>query len=262
MRMRRVVDCDHLIDGGNLLLDGFNPEGELLDFAEQLGAFPFQFLFNAHVAPLQKWSRRLPDELVQVWWLLLPNAASLRQFCPTVDDIGREPRLIERAMDRCRRATSPDNYNPDGTAKKGARKWVYLSRYKDLRDEKADAERRLASEGKRSHGEDINRTLALGHVFKLEKLSYRAWQKCFGRSVRRRAPGTYVSQLIRKAARAGGEVIEIDTWKTRLSQFDHKSGEYRKKKLSERWHVLLACLRRRHARAAGFVLGVAGEPGP
>jgi hypothetical protein len=50
--MRRVVDCDHLIDGGDLLLDGLNPEHEFLDLAKQLGSFPYQFLFNAHVAPL------------------------------------------------------------------------------------------------------------------------------------------------------------------------------------------------------------------
>jgi len=41
--MRRVVDCDHLIDGGNLFLDGLDPEDKLVDFAKQLGAFPFQF---------------------------------------------------------------------------------------------------------------------------------------------------------------------------------------------------------------------------
>jgi hypothetical protein len=72
--MYRVVDCDHLVDGRDLLLDGLDPEDEFIDFAKQLGAFPFQFLFNAHVAPLQKWSRKLPDGLNQVWWFLLPNA--------------------------------------------------------------------------------------------------------------------------------------------------------------------------------------------
>ncbi len=97
--------------------------------------------------------------------------ASLRTFCPTVDDIGRELRLVERAMDRSRRATNPDKDNPDGAAKKGARRWVRSSRYKQWRDEKAEAERRLGSERKGSHGEYINHTLALGHVFKLEKLS-------------------------------------------------------------------------------------------
>jgi len=164
--------------------------------------------------------------------------ADLRTFCPTVDDISREIRLIQRAMDRSRRATNPDNYNPDGTAKKGARTWTYSRRYRQLRDDKADAERCLASERKRSHGEETNRALALGDHFKMEDVSYKGWQKSlFGRSIGRRAPGTFVSQLKRKAARAGAEVEMIDTRKTRLSQFCHVTGEYRKKRLGERWHV-------------------------
>jgi putative transposase len=154
-----------------------------------------------------------------------------------VNDISRELRIIQRAMDRSRRAMNPGNYNPNGTVKAGARRWKFSRRYVKLRARKADAERCLASERKRSHGEDVNRTLALGDTFKLEKVSYRGWQKGFGRSVQRRAPGLYVSSMIRKAERAGGTVIEIDTRKTRLSQYCHRSGEYRKKRLSERWHV-------------------------
>jgi len=74
--------------------------------------------------------------------------ASLRLFCPTVDDISRELRRIQRAMDRSRRATNPDNDDLDGTVKKGRKRWVYSSRCRDLWDEKTDAERRLASEGR------------------------------------------------------------------------------------------------------------------
>jgi putative transposase len=33
-------------------------------------------------------------------------------------------------------------------------------------------------------------------------------------------------------------VIEINTWQTRLSQFDHTTGEYIKKPLSQRMHVI------------------------
>jgi hypothetical protein len=68
--VRWVVDCDHLIDGGDLLFDGFDPEYEPLDSAKRLGAFPLQFLFNAPVVPFQKWSRKLPDGLNWVWWFL------------------------------------------------------------------------------------------------------------------------------------------------------------------------------------------------
>jgi hypothetical protein len=37
-----------------------------------------RFLFDDHVALLQKWSKKLPDRLNQVWWLLLPNAGMIQ----------------------------------------------------------------------------------------------------------------------------------------------------------------------------------------
>ena len=43
--------------------------------------------------------------------------------------------------------------------------------------------------------------------------------------------------LRRKAASAGGKMIEINTRKTALSQFDHTTGECVKKPLSQRIHV-------------------------
>ena len=46
-----------------------------------------------------------------------------------------------------------------------------------------------------------------------------------------------VSTLERKAKAAGGELIEVTTWNTRLSQFDHTTGEYTKKPLSQREHI-------------------------
>ena len=42
----------------------------------------------------------------------------------------RKERLYYRAMDRSRRATNPQNYNPDGTIKKGKKTWKYSNRYK------------------------------------------------------------------------------------------------------------------------------------
>jgi putative transposase len=46
-----------------------------------------------------------------------------------------------------------------------------------------------------------------------------------------------VSTLRRKAEGTGGGVIEINTRQTRLSQFDHTTGEYIKKSLSQRIYV-------------------------
>ena len=42
----------------------------------------------------------------------------------------RKERLLYRAMDRSRRATNPQNYNDDGTVKKGRKTWKYSNHYK------------------------------------------------------------------------------------------------------------------------------------
>ena len=51
----------------------------------------------------------------------LKNLAE-RGSCIEVNE--RKERRIYRAMDRSRRAMNPDNYNEDGTIKKGKKQWI------------------------------------------------------------------------------------------------------------------------------------------
>jgi hypothetical protein len=46
-----------------------------------------------------------------------------------------------------------------------------------------------------------------------------------------------MSELQRKAARAGGASTSIEVWALKTSQYDHSTGAFVKKSLSERWHV-------------------------
>jgi hypothetical protein len=163
--------------------------------------------------------------------------ATFEPFCPTIVQPWKELRIIERGMDRSRRATNPANYQPDGTIKKGTKSWSKSERYKARQRKRAEVERRLAAERKRAHGELANRILAQGSAIKTEKLSYRSFQKNFGRSTKVRAAGMFVSMLSTKAEAAGGGVIEFNTRTTKLSQFDHMSGNYVKKPLSQRQHT-------------------------
>ena len=165
------------------------------------------------------------------------NDAFLEPLCPSIAQPWKAVRCVERAMDRSRRATNPGNFHPDGTIKKGPKRWVRSSRYERLRRKRRDLERRLASERKRSHGALANRILALGRTLKAERLSYRALQRSFGRSIKVRAPRELVQSLERKVKAAGGEFLEISTYKTRLSQFDHTTGGCIKKPLSQRMHT-------------------------
>ena len=162
-------------------------------------------------------------------------AAWLERFCPTVKKPAAARRRLQRALDRSRRATNPQAFRADGTFKPGSRlvrSKAYVALLSKLREE----ERRLAAERKRAHGALANRLLAVGPVVATEKLSYKAFQKTFGASVARSAPGMFMSILSRKAASAGGRVDLIPTRQTRLSQACHKTQTYVKKPLSQRVH--------------------------
>lgn len=82
--------------------------------------------------------------------------------------------------------------------------------------------------------------LALGNTFHLEQLSYRTWQRIYGKSVQLCAPGMFVERLARLAASAGGTMVAINPWRARLSQIC-PCGRVKKKRRSERWHSCEQC---------------------
>lgn len=168
--------------------------------------------------------------------VVAPTLALLVTFCAGVKDPASEIRRIQRGMDRSRRATNPDAYDSNGSYIQGKKIKVRSGHYRRLVDRKADTERRLSAERKRAHGELANLILAQGDEIKLEAVSYKAFQRNFGRSVGRRAPSMFVAILKRKAESAGASVIEFATRTTKLSQYDHVTGTCKKKPLSQRYH--------------------------
>lgn len=63
-------------------------------------------------------------------------------------------------------------------------------------------------------------------------------RKRFGKSIANKAPAMFVNILERKVRDAGGEFHHVNTVKAKASQYDHSTGTYKKKKLSQRWHQL------------------------
>lgn len=161
--------------------------------------------------------------------------AKLLRFCDELEDYQDEIRKLQRKMDRQRRANNQDNYNPDGTVIKGPKYWVKSARYIETLELVAEIKRKQADYRKSLHGRLANEVLALGNIIKTENLSYKAFQKMFGKSVGMRAPGMYMNLLRRKAVNAGGRVEEFNTWTTRLSQ-TCICGKILKKPLKQRVH--------------------------
>ena len=164
------------------------------------------------------------------------QSASLERFCAELEPQQKQIRKLQRKLDRQRRACNPDHYSADGTVKKGAKEWHFSRRYVYTREQLAELHRKQAAQRKSLHGRMVNRILVQGNVIKLEKLSYRAFQKMYGKSVGLRGPGAFVAHLRRKAENAGAEVDEFPTVTTRLSQVC-LCGRVEKKPLSLRWHV-------------------------
>jgi hypothetical protein len=165
------------------------------------------------------------------------RTAFLETFCGELESKQKAIRLVQRKQDRQRRANNPQNYNPNGTVKKGCKVWRKSRRQLKTQTRLAEVHRRQAAHRKRLHGQLVNRILKLGNVINLEKLSYRSFQRNYGKSVGFRAPGTFVSFLRRKAGSADASVDEFPTRTTRLSQICHGCGSIEKKPLSQRWHI-------------------------
>jgi len=165
--------------------------------------------------------------------------AELKQFCSELLPDQKKKRKLQRKLDRSRRATNPDNYNENGTVKKskGSKNWKKSNRYKSTIFKLSETDRILAAYRKSLHGKDINEIIAMGTRIQTEDVSYKAWQKMFGKSIGIRAPSMFISSLKRKAENAGGYMIEFPTQTTKLSQTCHICEEAVKKPLSQRWHI-------------------------
>ena len=114
--------------------------------------------------------------------------------------------------------------------------WKSSKSYQKTRQRRAAKERKLAAHRKSLHGRLVHEIVAVGNTIILEKISYKAWQKQYGKSVGLRAPGMFIELLRRTVASTGGTLIEVSKRTTKLSQYCHGCEEVVKKPLSQRLH--------------------------
>ncbi len=172
---------------------------------------------------------------------IVPREAEARlvPLCAELRPDARAIRRLQRKMERQRRAANPEHYDERGRPKKrgkGAPRWKQSRGYQASRRRKATKERKLAAHRKSLHGRLAHQIVAVGHTIISEKISYKGWQKRYGRSVGRCAPGMLIDHLKRTVASTGGTLHEVPTRSTKLSQFCHGCGRFVPKPLSQRWH--------------------------
>jgi hypothetical protein len=162
--------------------------------------------------------------------------ASLLPFCGELKTARRKKRRLMRKLDRQRRANNPQNYDSAGRVKKGNKRWHDSRGYQATRRRLASQERKLAAHRKSLHGHLAHEIVSIGTDIRLEKISYKAWQRQYGKSVGLRAPGMFVELLKRTVAKTGGTLTEVPTRTSKLSQYCHGCQKYVKKPRSQRWH--------------------------
>lgn len=166
-----------------------------------------------------------------------------------------EKRILQRKLDRMRRANNLDKYNEDGTIKKGNKeKWVQSNNYIKARKQLAEIQRKISEKREQSHNRLANHLLSLGLDIRVEQMNYQGLQrkakettvnektgkinrkKRFGKSIASRAPAKLIAIIDRKLHPYGLTVKKIDTVKVKASQFNHFTQTYVKKPLSNRWN--------------------------
>ena len=181
----------------------------------------------------------------------------LLELANNVNNNDRKMKLLQRKMDRSRRIMNPDNYNEDGTIKRGVKlTWIESNRYKRLRNKVRELHRKNADIRKYQHICLANYILSLGTEIYVETMNYSALKKRsektekndkgkykskkrFGKSLANKAPAMFLNILDLKLKMLGYEGIKkVDTWEYKASQYDHLSQQYNKKKLSNRKHHL------------------------
>ena len=167
----------------------------------------------------------------------------------------RKERILLRRLDRSRREMNPQNFNEDGTVRKGCRKWISSKNYRENRRKLSELQRKNSINRHLAIREDVNHIRSLGDVFITEsknvmKLLLRSKEttvnektgkinrkKRFGKSVRNRCPGYFQSHVEDVFLSTGGRYFEVP-YDYRASQYDHTNGEYVKRKLSQRMFSL------------------------
>lgn len=187
---------------------------------------------------------------------IVSNAdVKLLELADRVNNIEKEKRRILRYMDRSRRANNPDNFNEDGTVKKGRLKWIKSHRYIKAQNKLRELYRKQADVREYQHQLLSNYILFLGNKIKVEEMNFKGLQKRskktekndkgkfkrkkrFGKSLANKAPAKLLTILDDKLKYFGEKLIKVNTKEVKASQYNHLNCKYNKKKLSQRWNDL------------------------
>lgn len=168
----------------------------------------------------------------------------------------RKIRILQRSLERKRRAANPENYDEKGKIKKKRKKWKLSKNYFKELEILKETYRIKKVKDDQYKNILVKFILSQGDIVKVEKNSVTSWKnrskktvknknngkfiskKRFGKTVNNNAPGTFLRKLREKLLYFGKELIEVNPFKTKASQFNHIKQEFKKCSLEVRFKEL------------------------
>lgn len=183
----------------------------------------------------------------------------LLEFAPKSKMFDRQIYLISRKLDRSRRQSNPQNYNEDGTIKRGVKlNWVRSKNYMKLLYKLKNLYRLKSKYIEEEHNKLANEILKLGDTIYVEKMNYKGLakkaqfkkgeeknkngknkrKKRFGRSINNKAPAKFLTILERKLSYHGKKLNIVNNYTFKASKYVHDKDEFLDVKLSNRFKTI------------------------
>lgn len=190
----------------------------------------------------------------------------MEKLAPDVMKYEKRINHLQKMNDRLLRLANPDNYNEDGTSKKGKHTWVMSKQVRDNYAEIAQLYRQKTDYIKNCHGNLANQIIKetdhiIAEPMKYSELQKRAKtlerkeeaekvvdkkgnekmvhkykkRKRYGHSINSHSPATMQTIMKAKAEKYGVPYEEINTTEYKATQVNPVSGEYTKMGINPRW---------------------------
>lgn len=193
---------------------------------------------------------------------------NIGQRNPKMDTIPKSEKRkaqLTKKLERSQKAMNPDNYNEDGTVKRGRRKWKHSKQYCQTKKQLKNLEQKDRLSREYANREMANRIWELGEICITEKNEAKKLQKRvkdpritdkeliitkkdgskrtvlkkqkakrFGKSIKKRAPGQ-LNALLKQKFKDHYYEVPRDYC---ASQYDHTCGKKVRKSLSDRLYEL------------------------
>ena len=199
------------------------------------------------------------------------NKVILRELAINSKQYDREIYKLQRKLERSKRATNPNNFNLNGTIKKGLTiilpngkkkkeklKWSYSKNYYKTLNKLKNLYRLKSVYITLEHNKLAKEIISLGNEIYVETMRFNALakratfkegeelnskgkhkkKKRYGKSINNKAPSKLLTIIETKLSYEGLKLYKVNTRSFKASQYNHIEDKYIKKELNERVNII------------------------